>query len=77
MAVCRSDDPAEGVLAGRLFYAHLYLGLYFEVEGKAEQAERYIRLAADEKLRGNPVINSYMWAVADVHAKRMKKASNK
>ena len=77
LAVCRSDDPAEGVLAGRLFYAHLYLGLYFEVEGKAEQAERYIRLAADEKLRGNPVINSYMWAVADVHAKRMKKASNK
>ncbi|HND52386.1 MAG TPA: hypothetical protein PLV92_08315 [Pirellulaceae bacterium] len=76
-AVCRSDDPAEGVLAGRLFYAHLYLGLYFEVEGKAEQAERYIRLAADEKLRGNPVINSYMWAVADVHAKRMKKSSNK
>ena len=67
LAACREDDPAEDVLAGRLFYAHLYLGLYHEVAGEKELAAKYIHLAADEKLARHPRINTYMWDVARIH----------
>lgn len=66
-AAAQGDPPPE-VLAGRLFYAHLYLGLYYESLGKADLARKYVQLAADEKLATNPRLNSYMWDVARVHA---------
>jgi len=72
LAECKRDDPSPEVLAGRLFYAHLYLGLYHEVAGEKQLAEKYILLAADEKLADNPRINRYMWDVARIHSELMK-----
>jgi lipoprotein NlpI len=47
----------------RLFYAHLYLGLYYESEGEAKKALEHIAKAAKEyKIDGH-----YMWDVARVH----------
>lgn len=68
------DEPAPEVLSGRLFYARLYLGLYYEVHGEPKLARQYILLAAD-KHRDDQRINRYMWAVADVHAARYRKPS--
>lgn len=75
LAACQRDDPDAETLAGRLFYAHLYLGLYHEVAGEKELAGKYVSLAADRKLAENPRINRYMWDVARIHAEQMQKAS--
>lgn len=66
LETARAGDPPADALAARLFYAHLYLGLYFEALGQQPQADKYLQLAADPKLRGLRGINVYMWAVADV-----------
>ncbi|MBP85425.1 MAG: hypothetical protein CMJ64_01715 [Planctomycetaceae bacterium] len=73
LAACKRDAPPAEVLAGRLFYAHLYLGLYHEVAGQADLAAKYIKLAADKELADNPRINRYMWDVARIHAELMEK----
>lgn len=75
LAACRRDDPDPEMLAGRLFYAHLYLGLYHEVAGEKELARKYILLAADKKLAKHPRINGYMWDVARIHSNLMTKES--
>lgn len=49
------------------FYAHLYLGLYFEATGSLKERDDHIREAA--KL-ADP--DNYMGAVARVHAQRLK-----
>jgi lipoprotein NlpI len=63
----RADLTAEQRNAG-LFYAHLYLGLYYEVTGNAELARTHLVIAAD-KYR----ISHYMWDVARVHADLLRK----
>ncbi|MFM9066301.1 MAG: tetratricopeptide repeat protein [Planctomycetota bacterium] len=68
-----AGEPPADILAGRLFYAHLYLGLFFEAQGDAAQARKYLTLAADKALRTKPGVNSDMWSVADVHAQRLAK----
>jgi lipoprotein NlpI len=72
LAAVRAGDPADEVLAGRLFYAHLYLGLWHEANGDPATARKYIELAADEKLRENRRINRYMWDVARIHARKLR-----
>ncbi|MCH2610284.1 MAG: hypothetical protein MK006_04375 [Pirellulales bacterium] len=67
----KRGDPSEETLKGRLFYAHLYLGLFYEVTGKEKEAAKYIKLAADKSLAGHPGINSYMWDVARIHEMKM------
>jgi len=44
------------------FYAHLYLGLYYEVQGDAARAKEQMALACKHK------ISHYMGNVAEVHA---------
>ncbi len=46
----------------RLFYAHLYLGLYHEAHGDPKQARQHLETAADRHRIGH-----YMWDVARVH----------
>jgi lipoprotein NlpI len=53
---------------GQMFYAHLYLGLYYESEGDAKKAREHIDLAAGE-FNGR----DYMSAVAKVHRDLRKK----
>ncbi len=72
LAAARAGKSDELTLAGQLFYAHLYLGLWFDANGKKEEAKRYIDLAADEKLKENPHINRYMWDVARIHQKLLR-----
>jgi lipoprotein NlpI len=69
LAAARAGNPDATTLAGRLFYAHLYLGLWWDAQGKREEARRYIDLAADDTLKSNPRINRYMWEVARIHQK--------
>ena len=47
-----------------LFYAHLYLGLYYEVTGEAVLSKKHIRLATHEY-----AVDHYMGDVARVHEK--------
>jgi lipoprotein NlpI len=66
LAAARAGDPNPAELNARLFYAHLYLGLYFEATGAAALARQHITTAAEKHRIGH-----YMWNVADVHARRL------
>jgi lipoprotein NlpI len=49
-----------------LFYAHLYIGLWHEVAGRADEAKKHILEAEKHK------IGHYMWDVAHIHAERLR-----
>jgi lipoprotein NlpI len=55
---------AAGARPDALFYAHLYLGLYFDALGDAARAREHIAAAADGR---NEPIGGYMHAVARIH----------
>ncbi|MBV11718.1 hypothetical protein [Rubinisphaera sp.] len=67
LEAAKAGDPAPEVLAGRMFYAQLYLALYFEALEDHEQAQKYATAAwkEHEKTQG---ISRYMWQVAKIHA---------
>jgi lipoprotein NlpI len=71
MAAVRAGDPPPAVLEHRLFYAHLYLGLYYEVLGDAVQAKQHMEEAERRK------IDHYMGDVAKVHAELLRKNAAK
>lgn len=71
LKTARSDDPNEQMLNRRLFYAHLYIGLFHEAAGKADLAQKHIELAEKHK------IGHYMWDVAHVHADLLRAAKKK
>ena len=50
-----------------LFYGNLYVALNYEAEGDAAKCREHITAAVGKK------INHYMWDVANVHLKLMKK----
>ena len=64
------DSPTASVREGRMFYARLYLGLYYEVHGKSQAARKYI-LSASNDHRDTRTINRYMWDVARIHAEQL------
>ena len=66
LAAARAGHPRPETLSERLFYAHLYIGLYFEAAGDNEAAREHITQAAGHK------INHYMGDVARVHLELMK-----
>ncbi|HEV3137808.1 MAG TPA: tetratricopeptide repeat protein [Pirellulales bacterium] len=68
LAAARADSPTPEDLNARLFYAHLYLGLFYEAAGDGRLAREHIRAAVDHK------IGHYMWNVAQVHAGLLKTA---
>jgi lipoprotein NlpI len=68
LAAARAGNPSPEALNTRLFYTHLYLGLWHEAQGDKKQSRNHI-LAA-EKHR----ITHYMWDVAHVHAERLRAA---
>ncbi len=63
----RQGDVSEQRLAGRLFYANLYVGLYYRAHGDKSAAGKFIALAADKKLQFHRGINRFMWDVARIH----------
>lgn len=71
-SAARSGSPDAETLAARMFYVHLYLGLWFEAQGNSDRAKAYIEQAADEKLKDNPRLNAYMWDVARIHLRLLR-----
>lgn len=72
LAAAKSGKPTPKQLNSRLFYAHLYLGLYYESEGKPKKALEHLNIAAD-----NHRIGHYMWDVAKVHRDILRKKGKK
>jgi lipoprotein NlpI len=72
LAAAQAGSPSAEQLNSRLFYAHLYLGLFHEAAGDTARAKEHLTTAAEKHTIGH-----YMWNVADVHARRLKKASEK
>jgi lipoprotein NlpI len=66
------DDvlAAAGIMNEPLFYAHLYIGLYYEAAGDAKSARPHIAWAAGHR------INHYMGDVARVHLQLLKESGN-
>lgn len=71
LATCRQGDPPPEVLAGRLFYAELYVGLYLEATGERAAARGHLLKAADDH-KSTRTVNRYMWDVARIHADRVR-----
>jgi lipoprotein NlpI len=68
LEAARAGSPSADELNARLFYAHLYLGLYAEVTGDRTGTREHLAVAVrDHK------IDHYMWNVADVHLKQLQK----
>jgi lipoprotein NlpI len=68
LAAAQAGDASAAQRNSRQFYAHLYLGLYYEAHGDPKRAGDHIQTAA----RKHPIAH-YMWNVADIHAKRLAK----
>jgi lipoprotein NlpI len=66
------DNPGAAEKNSRLFYAHLYLGLYYEVAGDAKKAFTHL----DEATRKHR-IGHYMWDVARVGRDRLSASSTR
>jgi len=67
LKAAKAGDPKPAALNNRLFYAHLYLGLYYDAGGDRKQAVQHIDQAVKHK------IAHYMWDVAKVHAELLRK----
>lgn len=66
LAAARAGEPGAKQLEQSLFYANLYVGLYYEAQGNDELARKHILSAEQHK------IDHYMWDVARVHAERLR-----
>jgi lipoprotein NlpI len=66
LAAAQAGNPEPDTLSERLFYAHLYIGLYNEAAGDAKAARQHITLA------NRHPIDHYMGDVARVHLQLMQ-----
>ena len=64
LEAAKSDSPTPAELKNRLCYAHLYLGLHADAQGKKEEALEHIRKAAIDYAQPH-----YMGEVARVYLK--------
>lgn len=71
LQAAREGNPPAREENNRLFYAHLYLGLYAEAAGDRKKAQEHLSEASKHK------IGHYMWDVARVHAEMLKKEREK
>jgi lipoprotein NlpI len=67
LAAARAGNPTPDTLSERLFYAHLYIGLYYEAAGDAKGAREHLVLANRHR------IGHYMGDVARVHLQLMRR----
>jgi lipoprotein NlpI len=66
LQAARAGEPREEQLKIHLFYAHLYIGLFYEAEGNEELAKHHIVESEKHK------IGHYMWDVAHVKARLLQ-----
>jgi lipoprotein NlpI len=71
LRAAEAGSPTKENLNTRLFYTHLYLGLWHEAAGRAEEAKRHILEAERHR------IGHYMWDVAHIHADRLRSTEKK
>jgi lipoprotein NlpI len=62
LAAAQAGDATDDQRKERLFFAHLYLGLYFDAVGDKKQALEHMTLTAHKYY-----VDSYMGEVARVH----------
>jgi lipoprotein NlpI len=67
LAAANAGEATDEDRKERLFYSHLYIGLWYEANGNAEKSKEHMTLA-DEKYK----IGHYMWDVAHIHMARLK-----
>jgi lipoprotein NlpI len=67
LAAARAGDPPMDERKRRLFYAHLYLGIYFDLTGERKAALDHLNQAVEHR------VNHYMWDVARIHRDLLKK----
>ncbi len=70
LKAARAGNPSETALKERLFYAHLYLGLYEEALQHPKESLAEITLAGTDYAQ-----NDYMGAVAKIHLQVRKQPS--
>ncbi|HUY88070.1 MAG TPA: tetratricopeptide repeat protein [Pirellulales bacterium] len=70
LAAAKAGEPSPEELNGRLFYAELYVGLYYDAAGVRDQAAEHIAAAVEHR------IEHYMWDVARIHAELLKREAN-
>lgn len=71
LKAAEAGNPSKENLNTRLFYAHLYLGLWHEAAGRPVEAKKHILEAEQHK------IGHYMWDVAHIHAERLREVEKK
>lgn len=71
LAAAEAGEPGKEALNQRLFYAHLYIGLWYEAAGKKDLAKQHILESENHK------IGHYMWDVAHIHAERFRSEEKK
>ncbi len=72
LAAAKEGKPARDELKMRLFYAHLYLGLYYEALGDKKLTLEHMTKAADDY-----PVGGYMWDVARVHRELRRQKAGK
>jgi lipoprotein NlpI len=72
LRAAQDGEPSKARLEQQLFYADLYLGLYFEVIANHELAREHILKAAERSKE-----NDYMGDVARVHAELLRRSTKK
>jgi lipoprotein NlpI len=71
LEAAKAGKPNADRLNSQLFYAHLYLGLYYETEGDTKKALEHLTAATEHR------IGHYMWDVARVHHDLLRKQAKK
>ncbi|HEY7117905.1 MAG TPA: tetratricopeptide repeat protein [Tepidisphaeraceae bacterium] len=69
LSAAAANHPDAAALNRQLFYAHLYVGLYYEAIGRPDLAAEHLTTAAEK----HP-IPDYMHGVASVHVRLLKAA---
>ena len=66
LAAAVKGEPGPELKSRQLFYAHLYLGIWFDLLGERAKALDHLNKATDDHR-----IDHYMWDVARVHRDRL------
>jgi lipoprotein NlpI len=72
LAAVREGNPSGAEFKKRLFYAHLYLGLYYDATGDTNKALEHLDQAAEDQ-----GVGGYMGDVARVHRQMLLKKTTK
>jgi lipoprotein NlpI len=68
----KAENPPVAILHERMFYAHLYLGLYCDAHDKPQEALQHLELAA-----GKFAMQDYMGDIAKLHLQQLKGKAKK